>query len=34
MSNDTPAQLRNEYDECIARINNMTAMVKQLSAEH
>jgi hypothetical protein len=34
MSSDTPAQLRTEYDECIAKINSLTAMVKQLSGEH
>lgn len=34
MSSDNPAQLRNEYDECIAKINNLTAMVKQLSSDH
>ena len=34
MSNHTPEQLRNDYDECIAKINSLTAMVKQLSGEH
>lgn len=34
MSDQNTNELRNEYDECISKVNNLANMIKQLSSEH
>ena len=34
MNNDNVSSIKSEYDECIAKVNRFTSLIKQLSNEN